>query len=118
MLRRSFALALALVGLAAGSASAQTVVRDEVTLRSQVKAAFAHAPQPASSVAAARTDGTLRLMPSAKSTLTTRAVRTTSPAQSSGKKSFFKTPWPYVIIAAVVVTVVAVAASGGSGGGY
>jgi hypothetical protein len=40
---------------------------------------------------------------------------TRTPAQN-GKKSFWKTPWPYVIIGAVVVVAV-VAASGGYGDG-
>lgn len=40
---------------------------------------------------------------------------TPTPAQN-GKKSFWKTPWPYVIIGAVAVVVV-VAAKGGYGNG-
>jgi hypothetical protein len=45
-----------------------------------------------------------------------RAARTMVPKTPQTKKPFFKTPWPYVIIAAVVV-VAAVAVGRGSGDG-
>lgn len=44
------------------------------------------------------------------------AARAMAPAKAQTRKSFFKTPWPYVIAAAVVVIVV-VAAKGSSSDG-
>jgi hypothetical protein len=113
-------MVLTLVCVAAGSANAQTVARDDASLRSQVKAAFAQTAQPARPAATAQSSRPLRLSPPAGLTLLSPADarHAAAPVPAQGKKSFFKTPWPYVIIAVVVVAVVAVAASGGSGGGY
>lgn len=116
---RSVVIALALVCFAASSAGAQTVTRDDATLRGQVKAAFAQASQP-KPAATAPTSRTIRFTPSANSTLLTPADArraATAPAPAQGKKNFFKTPWPYVIIVAVAAIVI-VAANSGSGGGY
>jgi len=118
---RPLIIGIALIVVTASSAQAQSLTRDDATLRRQVSTAFASTVQSSAPAPAVQAGRTVRLTPSATSTLRPRAdarARTASPAQSSGKKSFFKTPWPYVIIAAVVVVVVAVAASGGSGGGY
>ena len=117
---RSFVIALALIGGVAGSANAQTVARDDATLRSQMKAAFAQSAQPVRADATAQSSHSVRFSPSAGSRLVTPADarHAAAPVPAQAKKSFFKTPWPYVIIAVVVVAVVAIAANGGSGGGY
>ena len=41
-----------------------------------------------------------------------------APRAPMQKKSFWKTPWPYVIIGGVVAAGVIIATSGGSGSGY
>jgi len=45
--------------------------------------------------------------------------RTEGAIQSNGKRSFWKTPWPYVIAGVVVAGAIIIASnSGGSGSGY
>jgi len=111
-------VALAFLCLAAGSANAQTVARDSATLRNQMSAAFTHAA--ARPTVTAQANRSIRLTPPAGSILVTPADarHAAVPVPPQGKKSFFKTPWPYVIIAVVVTVVVVAANSGGSGGGY
>jgi hypothetical protein len=45
-------------------------------------------------------------------------LRPATATPSAGKKSFWKGPWPYVLIGAAVAVGLAIAYSGGSGGGY
>jgi hypothetical protein len=46
------------------------------------------------------------------------AASIAAPRAPQQKKSFWKTPWPYVIIGGVVAAGVIIATSGGSGSGY
>jgi len=83
--------------------------------------AFAQEPQHSSNAPAAAPATTVSQPPArpspglfGKASIERAVARAGAPVRSqNGKKPFFKTPWPYVIIGAVAV-VVAIALSGGS----
>ena len=96
--------------LAAGSALAQGLSSNGGAVRQALKATFASpAVAPAASSAPAPKVTLARVAPAL-------AAAPAARAKASGGKSFWKTPWPYVIGVGVVVSVVVAKHNGGLGG--
>jgi len=90
-MKRVVALTVMALILGVTSAFAQTPSTKNISMRQSIAAAVAHTP------------------------LTATVTRTRS-VQSG--KSFWHTPWPYVIFGAAAVVVIVAANKGSSGGGY
>jgi hypothetical protein len=104
---RAIAAAVAALFLCASPGFAQSVQKERHTTRS------VQAARPDFSSSAAGIDR-MAAAAAPRDTAPT-AARRTSPAQSSGGRSFWKTPWPYVIIGGVAAAVIIASAKSDNG---
>jgi len=111
MLRRVVVLA-ALIGFVGSSLSAQTATPPAGSVRQALKASFSPARVP---TPPAKPSFNVKPTRDAMAPVATRA-----PQNSAGKKSFWKSTWPYVILAGVGGGVYYAAKNlgGGDGSGY
>jgi hypothetical protein len=95
---------------------AVTLVFASPALAQSFKSTSSHAQPPATRIDLSARAAGIDTMAAAPHTITKRAVTAAAGTPTQVKKSFWKTPWPYVIGVAVIA-IVAIAYSG-DGGGY